>query len=147
MSRFLTSELIKDKGQVALLPSIVKANVVDSHGSAITRNVAPPNLANLVEGAPPSQNISSNLLKYSLIGLVVGSATPLIASYMTGTHAEMKPIADKAYAIVSFTGVGATLGAIAGVLVDAIESAINSYLTTRSQSEQPSGESSNKIVI
>jgi len=134
MSRALTSEIIQNQGQVELLPSVVRAGAIDTHNSNSIKAV-PANVATLVEDAP-IQRVPSNLVKYSLMGLVVGGASPLIASYMTGTHAEMKPIADKAYALISFTGVGAALGATVGVLADAIESAINTYQARQSQNNQ-----------
>ncbi len=62
--------------------------------------------------------ISRKSAKYIVFGAVIGGAAPLLASYVTGTHAEMEPIATKAFAAVSFTGAGAGLGWAWGVIED-----------------------------
>lgn len=135
-----TRPIIEGSGRgLDLLPSLVRANAA-SRSTINQSNVSEKqNIAAIVENASPVENASlprgitskSNLFKYTMIGLLVGGAAPLVASYATGTHAEMKPIADKAMAIVSFTGVGAALGATLGVVADYVESLIKDYSIRR----------------
>ena len=63
--------------------------------------------------------------KYAILvgvgGAVAGALSPLLVSIAGGTYQEMKPLADQVAAGVSFTLVGAGLGATVGALYGAIE--------------------------
>jgi len=115
-----------------MIASLVRAEAVETDRDHLKTGV-PQHIERHVQGVSShSITISSpNLVKYAIVCAVVGGLAPLVASYMTGTYNEMKPIADKAAAAVSFTITGAVLGATLGVLADAVESSINRYMPRR----------------
>ncbi len=115
-----------------MIASLVRAEAVETDRDHLKTGV-PQNIERHVQGVSShSITISSpNLAKYVIVCAVVGGLAPLVASYMTGTYNEMKPIADRAGAAISFTFTGAALGATLGVLADAVESSINRYMARR----------------
>jgi len=102
-----------------MLAEIARNGADANSGSTLVPTTSGQDLAGRVENE--SQKvvlISRNSVKAIVLGAVIGGAAPLLASYVTGTHAEMEPIATQAFAAVSFTGAGAGLGWAFGLIED-----------------------------